>query len=69
MSPEVLNEISVLRQKQALGTLTMEDMKKGIQIMREGRRTAAVSPDQTKRAKAKKEVKSGDELLDELENL
>lgn len=65
-TPEVQARIAAIRAKEAAGTLTLEDMKEAIQLIRAGRVSAARSSDAAKRTRAKKEIKSADALLDEL---
>lgn len=63
---EQVNKIAELRAKSAAGTLTLEEMREAITIMRQGRRTAA----ETKKvSKAKTPAKSADALLAELGGL
>lgn len=69
MSPEMTAKIAAWRQKAAEGALTLEDMKEIIPALRGDRRSAAESSEHAKRARAKKEIKSADELLNELEGL
>lgn len=68
-SPEVQAKIALLRQKAASESLTMEEMREAIILLRGERRSAIASSEASRRAKAKKQVKSADELLDELEGL
>lgn len=66
MTPEIQSRIAVFRAKANEGTLTIDEMKEAIVMIREGRRGAAVASEQSRRVRAKKEIKSADELLGEL---
>lgn len=61
---EQINKIAELRMKSAAGTLTLEEMREAITIMRQGRRTAVDTA--KKSSKAKTPAKSADALLAEL---
>ena len=67
LSPEVLNRIAGYRAKAADGTLTKDDMRAAIILMRQNRITAQATS--TPKAKSKVQSKSTDALLNELENL
>ena len=69
ITPEIQAKIILYRQKANEGTLSLDEMKEAILMLRGSRRSAAVSSEQAKRVKAKKEVKSADQLLDELGRL
>ncbi|MGH9438466.1 MAG: hypothetical protein ACRD22_11370 [Terriglobia bacterium] len=67
-SPEVQSKIAVWRRKALDGTITLDEMKQAILIMREARNSAA----QQTRAKPtsnRRSAKSADDLLSEFENL
>lgn len=68
MAPEVAAKISVIRQKMVEGTATLDELKEAVILMRSDRKVAAASsPSGTaRRAKAKAEIKSADEMLNEL---
>ena len=68
MSPEVIAKLAILRQKAAEGTLSVDEMKEAVILMRGDRKATASAPASsgTRRAKAKAEIKSADEMLDEL---
>lgn len=69
MSPEVVQKISIIRQKMIDGTATVEELKEAVTLMRGDRKAAAAAPSSssTSRKKmAKAEIKSADEMLDEL---
>lgn len=65
-SPEVQSRMNHYRQKATEGTITLEEMRDAIRMLREDRRTASVSAT----AKApRKSARSADDLLGELEGL
>lgn len=69
MTPETHSRISILRAKAEAGSATKEDYIEAIRLLREdrmsaGERAASTSTSRTKKAKA--EIKSADEMLDEL---
>lgn len=66
--PEVQSRIAIWRQKAADGTLTTEEMRGVIEMLRGPRASAAVTS-ATSRTRARKEVKSAEDLLGELGNL
>ena len=68
MSPEVIAKLAILRQKANEGTLSVDEMKEAVILMRGDRKATASAPASsgTRRAKAKAEIKSADEMLDEL---
>lgn len=66
MTPEIQSKIAIYRQKAVDGTLTLDEMKEAVLMMRQNRRTAAASASSPRRAKAKAEIKSADEMLNEL---
>lgn len=66
-SPEVQAKMAEWRHKEATTGLDLEDMKQIVALMRGERKAAATSSDQARRARAKKEIKSADDLLSELE--
>lgn len=68
-SPESQSRIAVLRARAAEGSLSLDEVKEAVALLRADRHAAAQSSDQARRAKAKKAVKSADELLGELEGL
>jgi 4-hydroxy-L-threonine phosphate dehydrogenase PdxA len=57
------------RRKAADGTITLEEMREAVQLMRQGRISAIATAGSTKRTSTKAPVKSADQLLSELENL
>jgi hypothetical protein len=68
-SAEMQAKIAAWREKEATTGLDLEDMKQIVAMLRGERKSAATSSDQAKRARAKKEIKSADDLLNELEGL
>lgn len=69
MTPELLSKIAIWRQKAVLGTLSEEEMKEAILIMRADRRGAAIASDKSRKAKATTAIPSADDLLSELGDL
>jgi len=66
-SPETQSKLAVWRQKAAQGiSLSMEEMKEAIQLLRADRRSAADAP---KASKAKSPARSSADMLGELEGL
>ena len=68
-SPENMTKIAAWRQKAAEGTLTIEDCKEYVIVLRGGRRSAAEASEASRRTKARKVVKSAEEMLNELTGL
>ena len=66
LTPEQMNEISILRRKAVDGTLTLEECKKAVIWMRESRRSAAEAPAKSSR---KKTPANADSMIDELMNM
>lgn len=69
ISPENQSKIAVWRAKANEGTLTLEDVREYVEILRQGRRGAAEASDQARRKRAKATIKDADTLLDELGGL
>jgi hypothetical protein len=65
-STETLSRIAQLRAKILDNTITLEEMKEGVILLRQDRKSAASSSDSTRRAKAKAAIPSADDMLDEL---
>lgn len=63
-SPSLSERLSLLEQKEATGTLTLDDVKEWILLVRQGRASAATAS-ATKRAKAV--VRSAEDLLKDFE--
>jgi hypothetical protein len=69
MTPEMMSQIGIWRQKAAEGTLTLEEMRQAILALRGDRRGAAVASEKSRKAKAPKAEVRADDLLSELEGL
>lgn len=70
-SPELLNQIAQWRQKSTDGTITLEEMREAVKVLRAGRVSAITEAGIAKRAAAKSKgpAKSGEDLLKDLEGL
>lgn len=69
MTPEVSQHLTVLRQKSLAGTITGEEMRAAIQLMRESRKGAAATSAKSKATKAAKAKPiNSDDLLAELDD-
>lgn len=66
LSPQDQSRLSALRSKAIDGSISMEEMKEVIKILRQGRLAAATS---AATSKAKKATKSADDMLSELGGL
>jgi DNA-binding transcriptional MerR regulator len=66
-SPETVNRIHQLRGKESDKTLTLEDMKEVVRLLREGRQTAAQTS--TKSRAAKGPMRDPNAMLDELDSM
>jgi len=66
ITPELQNRIAQWRAKQVAGTLTLEDQKEAIIVLREWRKTAATAATESKARSKKAPSKSVDDLFDEL---
>lgn len=66
MSPELQSRIAVWRSKAAVGTLTKDEMREAIKVLRQDRVAAAANSERARTAKAKAEIPSADDLLKEL---
>lgn len=66
ISPETQARIALFRQKAVEGTLSREDMKEAILLIRGDRRNAAAASDGARRARAKTEIRPAEDLLKEL---
>ena len=71
MSAELDLQLKVAewRAKARAGTLTLEETREAIKVLRAGRAAVAQSTSGTKARKAKEPTKTGDDLLSELEGL
>lgn len=68
-SPEVQSRIAVLRAKALDGSLSIDDMKEAINLMRADRTGAAVASANSKAKAAKTAVPNVSDLLDEIGGL
>lgn len=66
MTPELEAKIAVWRQKAVDNTLSADEMREAVVIMRQGRRGAAIASDKARKSKAVKEIPSAQDLLSEL---
>lgn len=69
MSPEVVSKIAHWRAKAANGTLTADEMREAIAVLRADRVGAAVASATSKASKVKAPPPDASSLLDELEGL
>lgn len=71
MSPEMQARLSVLRQKSQDNTISLEEYREAIRLMRADRTTAqtASAASGARKKAPKAEIKSADEMLDELGNI
>jgi len=73
MNQQIHERLSLLRQKARDNTITMEEIRESIGLMREGRtqaaKTSATSKARTSTAKAKKAPIDSNDLLSELDGL
>lgn len=67
MTPEVSSQIAIWRQKAADGELSVDDMRKVVELIRGDRKTASVSSETAKKVRAKKVIKSAEDMLKELD--
>jgi hypothetical protein len=67
-SPEDNAAISTYRAKAAAGTLTQEELKHAVTLLRQAR-MSAVQSSAKKRSAAAKQTRNADDLLNELEGL
>ena len=68
-TPEQQAKIAVWRQKAMEGTLSLEEQKEAVVMLRAGRRSAAAASEQARRSRARKEIPSAEEMLNELDGL
>ena len=66
LTVEQQSKIMLWRQKAVDGTASIEDMQQAIALLREGRLGASAASDASRTKKAKKVVKTAEELLHEL---
>lgn len=68
-SIEIQTKIVVWRAKAAEGTLSDDEMRQAIVIMREGRISASIASETSRAKKVKNVVPNADDLMSELEGL
>lgn len=68
-SPELQAKIAIWRSKAADNTITREEMREAIRALRAGRVSASYASESARRSKAKAEIPSGEDLLNELGGL
>lgn len=66
MSPELNQRIAVWRSKAAAGTLTKDEMREAIKVLRQDRIAAAANSDRARTSRAKAEIPDADDLLKEM---
>jgi len=66
MTPETIAKIAAWRQAAIEGTLTIEQMKEAVAVLRQDRVGASIASDKSRSKKAKSVVPSADDLLAEL---
>lgn len=69
MSPELQAKIAIWRAKAVDGRLTEDDMREAILALRADRVGAQVASDKSRRAKAKIEIPTAADLINELKGL
>ncbi len=63
MTSEINAKVALWRQEQPEGTLTLEEMKEAIMLLRGGRVSAAIASATSRAKKAPMQVQSADDLL------
>jgi len=66
LTAESQARITQLRAKSSDGSITLEEMREAVRLIRGDRVSAQTASDSSKRSRAKAEIKSADEMLDEL---
>lgn len=69
MNDQIIEKIAMLRAKARENTLTPDEMKEAIQLLRQGRVAAAGTSAKSKATKASKAPVNSEALLNELEGL
>lgn len=69
LSPEMQSKVQLWRQKAREGTLTVEERREAIQLLRQDRVGAAQISAASRAKKAPKAPVNADDLLNELDNL
>lgn len=65
-SVDLQSKIALWRAKALDGTITIEELREAVAAMRQDRKSAAVASDKSRRARAKAEIPSADDMLGEL---
>lgn len=69
-TPELINKVQELRRKVQNGTITLDEQKEAILLLRQGRVSAQQATSKARSTKAKKSPsKTADDLLSELDNM
>lgn len=68
-TPETLSRIAILKAKLEDSTITMEEMREAVRLLRRDRLSAQTASEAGRRAKAKAIIPSADDMLNELEGL
>lgn len=66
MQPETQQRIATLRQKAVEGTLTLDEMREAVKMMRGDRASSVKASADSRRAKVKAAIPDADTMLDEL---
>jgi hypothetical protein len=69
MNIDIQQKVALWRQKALDNTLTVEEMREAVGVLRQGRIGAAIASDTARRKKAVKVVPSADDLLSELDGI
>lgn len=69
ISPELQSQIAGWRQGAADGTMTLDEMREAVKLLREGRLSSSYSADAAKRKKAIAAIPKADDLLSEMEDM
>lgn len=68
-SPELQSKVAVWRQRAVEGTLTREEMREAIALLRQGRVGAAIASETSRKKSAKAAIPTATDLLAELDGL
>ncbi len=66
LQPETASKLAIWREKAKNNTLTRDEMREAVALLRGDRRGAAAASTQAKAKRAKAEIPDGDDLLKEL---
>jgi len=66
LSPELASKIAIWKAKALNNTLTKEEMREAVALMRGDRKGAAAMSETAKKKKAKADIPDGDDLLRDL---